>query len=336
MTFTWPDMLYALALVPLLAVIYVRVQERRRRLEKRFGSLWLANGERTSVPGWRRHLSPAFFLAGLSILLLALARPQTVVSLPRVEGTVILAFDVSNSMAADDLKPTRLEAAKAAARDFVQNQPPSVQIGVVAFSDNGFSVQPPSDDKGAILASIDRLEPTRGTSLGTGILVSLKAIDSRNAAPEARYYSNATPEATPTPTPMPPGSHSSGVIVLLTDGENTQNPDPLEAAQMAAERGVRIYTVGIGSPGGATLQIEGFSIHTQLDETLLKQIAQLTDGDYYNPGSAEELLKIYSDIESQLVVKPEKTEITALLAGAGALTLLIGGVITLFWFGRLP
>ena len=336
MSFIWPDMLYALLLVPLLVVIYIRIQYRRRQIGERTSSQWLTRGTRSSMPGWRRHISPAFFLAGLAVLLLALARPESVVSLPRVEGTVILAFDVSNSMAADDLKPTRLEAAKAAAREFVQNQPASVQIGVVAFSDNGFSVQAPTDDRSAILAAIDRLEPTRGTSLATGILVSLKTIASMNAIPAPQYYSNATPEPTPTPTPMPAGSYSSGMIVLLTDGENNQSPDPLAAAQTAADRGVRIYTVGIGSPGGATLQIEGFAIHTQLDEALLKQIALLTDGAYYNPESAQDLTKIYTDIESRLVIKPEETEMTSLLAGVGALILLFGGVISLLWFGRIP
>ena len=181
MSFIWPAMLFSLILIPLLVVFYLRIQQRRRRLATHFSSLWQTNGAQASPPRWRRHISPLFFLAGLSVLLLALARPQTVVSLPKVEGTVILAFDVSDSMAADDLKPTRLEAAKAAAREFIRKQPIGIQIGVVAFSDNGFSVQVPTNDQAAILAAIDRLEPTRGTALATGILASLNTIASLNA-----------------------------------------------------------------------------------------------------------------------------------------------------------
>jgi Ca-activated chloride channel family protein len=336
MSFIWPAMLFSLVLVPLLVAFYLRIQQRRRQFTANFGSRWLTKEAQAASPGWRRHISPAFFLAGLSILLLALARPQTVVSLPKVEGTVILAFDVSDSMAADDLKPTRLEAAKAAARDFIEKQPLSVQTGVVAFSDSGFSVQAPTNDQTAILAAIDRLEPTRGTSIATGILVSLNAIANMNAIPTPYLYSNITPEPTATPTPMLPGDYSSAVIVLLTDGENNLSPDPIQAAQSAAERGVRIYTVGIGSPAGTTIQIKGFAIHTQLDEALLKQISSLTDGEYYNAQSAQDLLKVYDNIKSQLVIKPEKTEVTSLLAGAGVFILLIGGACSLLWFGRLP
>jgi Ca-activated chloride channel family protein len=336
MSFIWPGMLFSLVLIPLLGLLYLQIERRRRRYSANFGNLWLPKEAQSPPPGWRRHLSPAFFLAGLSILLLALARPQAVVNLPKVEGTVILAFDVSDSMAADDIEPTRLEAAKAAAQEFVQNQPLSVQVGVVAFSDNGFSVQAPTIDPEAILAAINRLTPTRGTSLAAGILVSLNTIASMNAIPAPRFYSNATPEPTPTPTPMPPGDYTSAVIVLLTDGENNISPDPLDAAQIAADRGVRIYTVGIGSPGGTTLKVEGFTVHTQLDEMLLKQISSLTNGAYYNSQSAQDLVKVYDDIESQLVIKPEKTELTSILAGAGVFALLVGGAFSLFWFGHLP
>lgn len=336
MSFIWPAMLFSLVLIPLLVVLYLGIQRRRRQFATHFGSLWQTTGTQVSPPGWRRHISPVFFLAGLTILLLALARPQTVVSLPKVEGTVILAFDVSDSMAADDLKPTRLDAAKAAAIDFLEKQPLTVQIGVVAFSDSAFSVQVPTDDQAAILAAINRLAPTRGTSLATGILTSLNTIAGMNAIPTPYFYSNVTPEPTPTPTPVPSGVYSSAVIVMLTDGENNINPDPLAAAQTAAERGVRIYTVGIGSPTGTNLKVNGFMVHTQLDEVLLKQISSLTGGAYYNAASAQDLLKVYNNIESQLVIKPEKTEVTSFLAGAGVFVLLVGGAFSLFWFGRLP
>lgn len=331
MSFIWPVMLLLLLLIPLCVGLYVRLLRRRRRLVASYGSLGLVQAGTGRRLGARRHIPLALFLAGLTILLIGLARPQMVVSLPRVEGTVILAFDVSGSMAADDLQPTRMEAAKAAARDFVQRQPRSVQIGVVAFSDGGFSVQPPTNDQDAILAAINRLTPQRGTSLGQGILASLKAIAADNGQ-DQRLYSNLTT----TPAPVPKGSNSSSVIVLLTDGENNQSPDPLAAAQAAADRGVRIYAVGIGSAAGTTLHVDGFTVHTQLDEAALQQIAQLTEGSYYSAASQQDLQAIYENLDLQLVVKPEKTEVTALFAGAGILALLIGGLCSMLWLGRLP
>jgi len=275
-----------------------------------------------------------FFLA-LVILIVALARPQATLSLPRVEGTVILAFDVSGSMAADDLKPTRLDAAKAAAQDFVQRQPRTIQIGVVAFSDNGLPAQVPTDDRDAILAAIKRLKPQRGTSLANGITTSLKAIAEGSAGPPTHYYSNLTPAPTLTPTAVPKGTYTPGVIILLTDGENNENPDPMAAAQAAADRGVRIYTVGIGSTTGTNLHIGGFTVHTQLDDATLQSISQLTGGSYYSADNAQDLLKIYDNLNTQLVVKPQDTEITSLFAGAGILMLLIGAALSSAWFSRL-
>ena len=336
MTFIWPSMLLLLAALPLLVLLYMRMQRRRQRMIAAYGGLGQAQDEKGRGPAWRRHIPPAFVLASRAILMVGLARPQTEVSLPRVEGTVILAFDVSGSMAADDLKPTRMEAAKAAAVDFVQNQPLTVQIGVVAFSDNGFSVQPPTNDQASILAAIKRLTPTRGTSLANGVLVSLTTIATSLAPPVPRYYTNLTPMPTPSPTPVPAGIYTPAVIVLLTDGENNENPDPLAAAKAAADRGVRIYTVGIGSAAGTTVHVNGFTVHTQLDEGALKQIAQLTGGAYYNAASAQDLHKVYDDLGRQLVVKPEQTEVTSIFAGLGILVLLIGGVFSLLWFSRLP
>ena len=266
----------------------------------------------------RRRIVAAYTVVGLTILVVALARPQTVVSVPRFDGTVILAFDVSGSMAADDLAPTRMEAAKAAARTFVGQQPATVQIGVVAFSDSGFSVQVPTNDPTLVLAAIDRLTPERGTSIGRGIAESLTTIAAADAGPAAGYYTNRSPDPTPEPTPVPKGTYTSAAIVLLTDGENNMMPDPLEAAQAAADRGVRIYTVGIGSAAGSTLDIEGFKVHSQLDEATLRQIADLTGGTYYAATDAPGLSAIYAGIDTRLTVKPEEMEVTSLVAGAGS------------------
>ena len=330
-------MLFSLVLIPLFVLVYLRMQRRRRQLAVNTSDFGLTQAARGRQPGLRRHIPVAFFLAGLTILAIALARPQAVVALPKQEGTVILAFDVSGSMAADDMKPTRMDAAKVAARDFVKKQPLFVQTGVVAFSDNGLSVQVPTNDPSAVLAAIDRLAPQTGTSVGQGILASLNAIavGSSGGLP-SEIYSNLLLTPTPTPTPVPHGTYTPAVIILLSDGENNENPNPLSVAQNAADRGVRIYTVGIGSPNGTTVHINGFSLHTQLDEATLKQISQITGGTYYNAQSEQDLLKIYDHLDTQLVNKPEKTELTSLFAGASIFFMLIGGIFSLLWFSRLP
>lgn len=333
MSFIWPFMLISLVLIPIGVWLYLRQQRRRRAFT--WGGLAPAGAAGKGI-GRRRHLPWVLFLIALTTLLIALARPQTVLSLPRTEGTVILAFDVSGSMAAEDLQPTRIEAAKAAARDFVARQPRTVQIGVVSFSDNGFTVQPPTSDQAAILGAIDRLAPARGTSLANGILTALHTIELAKAPDTTRYYTNLTPTATPEPTPVPTGYYEPAAIVLLSDGDNNESPDPAEAAQAAAERGVRIYTVGIGSPGGIDLKINGFLVHTQLDEGALQNLADATDGKYYNAESTEELIAVYDNLNPQLVVKTEKTEITSLLAGASLLIFMAGGALSLVWFGRVP
>jgi Ca-activated chloride channel family protein len=335
MSFIWPAMLLALLLIPLCVVLYVRLQRRRQRLLARYGSFGLAQSVQGRRLGLRRHIPRSLFLAGLAILLIALARPQTLISLPRQEGTIILVFDVSGSMAADDIKPTRMEAAKALARDFVQRQPRSIQIGVVAFSESGLVVQAPTNEQETVVATINRLSPQRGTSLGQGIVVALNTIAAINE-PAPLIYSNLTPTPAPTPAPVPPGTFTSAAIVLITDGENNVAPNPLAVAQAAADRGVRIYTIGIGSAAGTTLHVNGFTVHTQLDEAMLQQIAQLTEGAYYSVENQEDLRAVYDNITLQFVIKPEKTEVTALFAGVGVLFLLIGGICSLLWFSRVP
>jgi Ca-activated chloride channel family protein len=335
MTFIWPVMLLSLLLIPLFAVLYLRLQRRRRRFVASYGNLGFVQAAAGRGLGLRRHIPPALFLFSLAVLFVGLARPQTVVSLPRVEGTVILAFDVSGSMAADDMQPTRMEAAKIAARDFVLRQPPSVRIGVVAFSDNGFSMQVPTDNQDAVMAAINRLAPERGTSVGNGIVVSLNAIAAAGRQPP-HIYTNIVPAPTPTPTPVPEGTYTPAVIVLLSDGDNNESPDPMAAAQAAADRGVRIYTVGIGSAAGTTLHVNGFTVFTQLDEKALQQIAQLTGGTYYNATTEQDLRGIYDNLDPQLVIKPQKLEVTSIFAGASILALVIGGVFSLLWFTRLP
>ncbi len=329
-------MLLLLVFIPLAAALYGLLQWLRRRRMSRYGSTLLGQATGGRKMGWRRHIPAALFLLGLTVLTVALARPQAVVSVPRIEGTVILAFDVSGSMAATDIKPTRMDAAKAAALAFVQNQPATVQVGIVAFSDSGFTIQPPTNDQNALAQAINRLTPQRGTAIGQGIAASLTAITNAQNADQTHFYSNATPQPTATPPPVAPGSKGSTVVVLLTDGENNERPDPLAAAQAAADSGIRIYTVGLGSPQGTELKVNGFTVHTQLNEALLQRIAEVTAGTYYNAQSAQDLQAVYNHLDAQLIVKPEKMEITSLFAGASLLVMLMGAVLSLWWFSRLP
>jgi Ca-activated chloride channel family protein len=319
--------------------LYVRLQSRRRRFAARYGSLGLVHDALGTGVGLRRHVPALIFLTGITILIFSLARPQATLSVPKIEGTVMLTFDVSGSMAAEDFQPTRMEAAKEAARQFVENQPSGISIGVVVFSDGGISVQPPTNDRAETIATIERLVPRRGTSIGNGILVALNtiAVDAGDPPILNTAGANASDPAAPVePVEAPQGWYPSAVIVLLTDGENNEEPDPAMAAELAADLGVRVYTVGIGTPEGITIEVEGFNVHTRLDEQMLQFIAAETGGVYYNAGNEEQLRQIYNDLEPKLSIKPEEIEMTSIFAGIGMIIFLVGGLLSLLWFGHVP
>ncbi len=338
MEFQWPVMLWGLLLIPVLIVFYVLVQRRRQRYALRYASLSLVRDALGRGPGWRRHLPAALFLLGLAAMLFALARPTSVVTIPTQEGTVILTIDVSGSMRADDLKPDRLTAAKEAARAFVAKQPPGVRLGVVSFSDNAFLVQAPTTDKEAVLAAINRLTPQRGTAIGSALLASLDALFEEagieGTVPLAPGQPAPTP--TPTPTPLPKGVYEPAIIVLLTDGESNRGPRPLEVVERVAARGVRVYTVGVGSVEGTILRTAGRAMRVRLDEETLKAIAQATDGTYFNASTESDLRAIYENLSTHLVFRKTATEITALFTAAAALLSLLAGTLSLLWFNRLP
>ncbi len=322
-------MLLTLLLLPALLWLYIRLHRGRLRELAALGPLGIVRAGQGSHLGRRRHIPPAFFFSGLVCLLFGLARPEMVVALPRVQGTVILAFDVSNSMTAEDLEPSRIEAAKVAAKSFVDKQPDTVEIGVVAFSNGGLVIQPPTDDQASLLSTIDRLSPQGGTSLGQGIFTSLNAI-----AGQSLVFEETTLEEGVQALAIE--DFSSAVVLLLTDGEDTGGPDPLEIAQLAAEAGVRIYPIGIGSEEGMVLEIDGFNILSQLNEPLLMDIAGLTNGHYFRAEDTEALQDIYENVDLQLVVEGEKMEITSLIAGLSGLLFLVGASISMGWFGRMP
>jgi Ca-activated chloride channel family protein len=328
MSFIWPQALFSLLLIPLLAGIYWRRLQLRQTREAELGSLVVADRSGRAIR-LRRHLPSTFMMAGLGLLLFGLSRPQMVVDLPRVEGTVILAFDVSNSMSADDIQPTRLEAAKAAARTFVDHQPPTIRLGVVAFGGSGLIVQAPTYDQAAVIDAIDRITTQGGTSLGQGIFTSLNAI-----AGKAISLDQAT--APGGAEQLKIDDYSSAVIMLFTDGENTDAPDPAQVAQLAADAGVRVYPIGIGSPEGATIEVDGFNIVTQLDEEMLQAIAKDTNGTYYRAQDAQDLQDIYKNVDLQLTVRGQKLEVTSIIGALSSLLLMIGAVLALIWYGRVP
>jgi len=330
MSFIWSSMLGLLLLVPLLVLGYVWLQRRRQNIVANSGFGLVQTARITDV---RRHYPAMIFLLGLTILIFSLARPQASVLLPKYEGTVILVFDVSGSMAAEDIEPTRMEAAKKIASDFVQDQPTDVRIGVVAFSDGGLSVQTPGVNRESTLMTIERLVPRRGTSLGNGVLVALNTIAVDAGDPPIMNTNNLSTADDVISTPQ--GWYPSAVIVLFSDGENNDPPDPLSVTDLAIDLGVRIYTIGVGSPEGATIKVEGMNVHTQLNEPMLAQIAETSGGRYYFAGDDIGLRNIYRDLEPTLSIKPEDLELTSLLAGLGILVFLFGGVLSLLWFGRV-
>jgi Ca-activated chloride channel family protein len=347
MTFLWPNLLWILCAVPVLALLYFLAQRRRRKYALRYASLSLVKEALGPAPGWRRHVPPALFLMALTVMIVGLARPQATVLLPSNHGTVILVIDVSGSMRAQDLKPNRLEAAKAAARAFVEKQPPNVKIGVVMFSSAAALVQPPTTVRDDIFAAMDRLMPQRGTSVGSGILVALNTIfeGTDMQIQDSSILSRRQPDpnqplapASPVPQPasVPPGSYTSAAIVLLSDGQSNTGPDPLAAADLASRRGVRVFTVGVGSDRGDIVHAEGFAFHVRLDEETLKRIAQMTAARYYKTDNEGDLLRIYKELSTMLVMGKEQTEVTAIFLAAAMIVLLSAGALSLVWFSRLP
>jgi len=250
---------------------------------------------------------------------------------------VILAIDVSGSMRANDVEPSRLEAAQAAARTFIAQQPRSTRIGVVAFAGSAALVQPPTTNRTDILAAIDHLQLQHATAVGSGLLVSLKALFPQQdfEVPPPRMRNAAAGASGAEFRPVPPGSYTAGAIVLLSDGQTTTGPDPVEAARLAAARGVRVFTVGVGTDNGQLLTGEGWSMRVRLDEDALKAIADLTRAEYFYAGNALDLKKVYQSLRSKLVMEKKETEITALFSAIAAATVLLSATLSLLWFNRV-
>jgi Ca-activated chloride channel family protein len=319
MRFEYPMVLGVAAVVCLGLVWGYRILHRQR------GRTLAAAGMRGGA-GFRQHVPPLLFLAALAVLLVAVARPQATVKVPRIAGTVILAFDVSNSMTATDTAPSRLAAAQAAASRFIQAQPDTVDIGVVAFDQGALTTRKPTKNHDETIAAIKRLHAAGGTSLGQAILASLTTIVGKQVS-------------LPDPnSPRPPqnlGYWGSATIVVLSDGEDTGGPDAVAAAELAAGAGVHVDTIGFGTLDGTTIKVDGYQVATALDEDLLTEIAQTTAGSYHRAGDAQALDKIYRSLDLRLTAKPEFVELTGAALGIAVLLLTAGGLLMINWYGRI-
>jgi Ca-activated chloride channel family protein len=344
MTFIWPEMLWLLGALPLLVAAYLLVLRRRKKFALRYASLDIVKEAMGTGLGLRRHVPPLVFLLALAILVVAIARPQATVTLPSQHETVIMAMDVSGSMRATDVEPNRLVAAQNAAKQFINEQPENVRIGIVAFAGTATVAQAPTRNKEDLIAAIDRFQLQRATAIGSAILVSLATIFPKDGIDVATFAYPDTGKKGAGPDgpgrkdaikPVPPGSYTSAVIILLTDGQRTTGPDSIQAARLAADKGVRIFTVGVGTTEGKIVGFEGWSMHVRLDEETLKTIADLTRGEYFYAGTAIDLKKVYQTLNAKLVLETKKTEITALFSAAAALLAAIAALLSLLWFNRI-
>jgi Ca-activated chloride channel family protein len=345
MTFVWPELLWLLAVIPALIGVYVLLLRRKRKQMMRYAGLGMVRDAMGTAQQFRRHVPPLVFLLALIALIVAVARPHAMLTLPSQYETIILAMDVSGSMRATDVQPSRIVAAQNAARAFVADQPTSARIGVVSFAATASVVQPPTRNREDILAAIDRFQLQRGTAVGSGILVALKMIfpdvdiDLRSSNPrdDARGVplDKAGAPGKVAPKAAPPGSYTSAAIIVLTDGQTTTGPNPTEAARMAADRGVRVFTVGIGTTNGEVLGSEGWSMRVRLDEDALKNIAEITHGEYFYASNSPDLNKIYQGLNTRLSFETRQTEITAFLAAAAALLSMLSALLSMIWFNRI-
>lgn len=349
MSFLWPHVLWFLLAVPGLVALYVWLM-RRKRTGVRYASLSLVREAIGPRQRFRRHVPPLLFLLGLTAIIIATARPTATITLPSEQRTIILVMDVSLSMKATDVEPNRLAAAQAAAKAFVQDQPKDVLIGIVEFAGTASVAQAPTHNREDLIAAIDRFEVQRHTAIGSGIIVALATLFPDQGIEVGSFAGGGgitrdKPRGTaldkqpdldkPAPAPVPPGSNHSAAIIMLTDGRRTIGPDPLDAARMAADRGIRIYTVGFGTAEGGLAGFEGMSIYMRFDEETLRAIADITRGEFYAAGSAAEVKKVYEKLNSSYVLEKKETEVTSLATALAAVFIVLASALSLAWYSRM-
>ncbi|RFP78383.1 VWA domain-containing protein [Hydrogenophaga sp. SNF1] len=350
MSFLWPQMLWLLLVLPLLVLLYLWLLRRRQRTALRYANLSIVREALGKGPGWRRHVPPMLLLLALAAMLLAAARPSASITLPSTQQTIILAMDVSGSMRAEDVAPNRLVASQNAAKAFLAELPRHVKVGIVAFAGSAQVVQPITLSREDLVTAIDKFQLQRATAIGSAIVVSLSELfpEQRISLTDMTYSRNTDPFAPRGRSldqprnneekafqPVEPGSYGSAAIILLTDGQRTTGVDTAEAAKMAADRGVRVYTVGVGTVEGEVIGFEGWSMRVRLDEDTLKDVARTTKAEYFYAGTAENLKQIYQSLSSRLTVEKKETEVSGLLALLAAGLVVLAAGLSLAWFKRV-
>ena len=345
-TFMWPTLLWLLLTLPLLVLLYVWLLKRKKKMALRFASLSIVREAMGKGPGVRRHIPPLLFLIALAAMLLAASRPFAVVVLPSQQETIMLAMDVSGSMRATDVAPSRIVAAQNAAKAFLAALPRDVKVGIVAFAGSAQVAQIPTLNREDLVSAIDRFQLQRATAIGNGIVLSLATLFPDQGIDLSAMQFGQRPkgvsidqpvvkDAKQPFVPVAPGSYTSAAIILLTDGQRTTGVDSMEAAKMAADRGVRVYTVGIGTVTGETIGFEGWSMRVKLDEETLKAIANKTQADYFYAGTAADLKKVYETLSSRLSMEKKETEISGLLALLAAALAIVSAGLSMLWFNRI-
>jgi Ca-activated chloride channel family protein len=352
MRFLWPDLLWLLLALPALVAAYLYALRKKKKAAVRYASLMLVRDAISPGQAFRRHLPPFLFLVAMVTAILAIARPSATVTLPSEYMTLILAMDVSRSMQAADVAPNRITAAQAAVKSFIEELPRNVRIGIVSFAGTASVVQTPTENREDLLAAINRFQLQHATATGSGLLLSLAqllpdaGVDLESAVFDSafsRYGGGAASLDRPRKaekaakknfTPVPPGSYTSGAIVLLSDGRRTTGPDPIEAAKLAADHGVRVYTVGFGTKEGAMIDSGYMSFYVRLDEETLKAVAAMTGAEYFHAGTAADLRKVYQNLSLKFGLERRETEISALFSAAAALLVVIAALLSLLWFHR--
>jgi len=344
MFFLWPGSLWSLLALPLLPALYLWLLRRRRKAAVRYSSLGIV---RAAAAGrsWRRHLPPALLLLACTVLLFAAARPVARVPLPWARTSIILAMDVSLSMRVTDVQPTRMAAAQEAAKSFLRELPKDIEVGLVTFAGSSQVAQRATLDRASLVAAIDAFQMQMGTAVGNAIVLSLAelfpdhGLDLGDMSFGSRRQGRSLDETAKGPprpiAPVAPGSYDSAAIILLSDGRRTTGIDTLAAAKMAADRGVRIHVVGLGSPDSAAGMPDGLAIYLQLDEPTLREVARMTGGEYHHAGTADKLQSVYRTLGSRVQVLARETEVTSLLALLAAVLALAAGGLSVAWFGRI-
>ena len=354
MTFLWLGLFALVLVVPILVAIYLWSQRRRRPAAARYSSLSLIRAAMPGASRLRRHLPFALFASGLAVLVIALARPVVVLSVPANQATIILTMDVSGSMCSTDIDPTRLEAAEQAAIGFVTSQGSGSEIGLVAFSGLAAVIEPPTSDQQALVDAIRSLTTGRRTAIGSGILAAIDAI--AEVDPNVAKANLPGRPGTP-PEPVVEGAYVPDIVVLLTDGANNAGTPPVEAAQQAVDRGVRVYTIGFGSAAGGELEPNcrqqfigrepagaggfgggGFGggggpggFRRGIDEDTLRSVADLTGGEYYPAESASELEQVFRDLPTTTITKAEPVEVSAGFVALGGLLAAMALLLARAW-----